>query len=71
MTDTVIHIQFCTDLVGSSPASSRLLNKLRYSMELCEWKHRNRLARPTEDPATWDWDALESLDRQFEMLGLP
>lgn len=68
---SVIHIQFSTDLVGSSPASSRLLNQLRYRMEMCEWKRKNRVARPTEDPDTWDWDALEGLDREFEMVGLP
>lgn len=71
MTGQVIHIRFSEDLVGSSPASSRLLNALRYRMEMAAWKARNRQARPTEDPDTWDWDALDALDREFEMVGLP
>lgn len=71
MSDNVIHIRFSEDLVGSSPASSRLLNALRYRMEMAAWKLRNRRARPTEDPDTWDWDALDQLDRDYEMVGLP
>lgn len=67
----VIRIQFSEDLVGATPASSRLLNQLRYRMEMATWKARNRAARPTEDPDTWDWDALDTLDREFEMVGLP
>jgi len=67
----VIRIQFSTDLVGSSPASSRLLNQLRSRMEMCEWKRKNRLARPTEDPDTWDWEMIDGLDHLFEMVGLP
>lgn len=67
----VIHIKFSEDLEGVTPLQSRLLNELRYRMEMCEWKRKNRLARPTEDPDTWDWDALEGLDREFERVGLP
>jgi len=36
-----------------------------------EWLRKNREARPSEDPDTWDWEALDRLDRQYEMVGLP
>ena len=55
----VIPVEF-----GRSP----LLSELRSRMESREWKIRNREARPTEDPDTWDWDALDALDREFEMM---
>ena len=71
MSRNVIRIQFGEDLIGSSPTSSHLMNQLRARMEMCEWKRKNRIARPTEDPASWDWDALERLDRELEMVGLP
>lgn len=72
MTENVIHIRFSEDLSeGQSPQMGRLLNRLRYNMEMAAWRARNRAARPTEDPETWDWDAIERLDRAYEMVGLP
>lgn len=72
MSGTVLHIRFGHDLEeGRPPLLGRLLNELRYRMEMRQWKEKNRAARPTLDPDTWDWDALESLDREFEMVGMP
>jgi hypothetical protein len=72
MTGKVIHIRFHEDLgEGESPRLASLLNRLRYSMEMAAWRARNRAARPTEDPATWDWEELDRLDRAYEMVGLP
>ena len=71
MSDNVIEIRFGEEIFGSSPRSSQFMNELRARMEMCEWKRRNRIARPTDDPATWDWNELESLDRAFELVGLP
>jgi len=72
MSDNVIHIRFHEDLSEGQPRElGRLLNRLRYSMEMARWKAKNRAARPTEDPSTWDWEALDGLDREYEMVGLP
>lgn len=71
MRDNVIHIRFGEELIGSSPTSSCLLNVLRYRMEMCEWRRKNREARPTEDPSTWDWEALSKLDLDYETVGPP
>lgn len=72
MTDNVIHIRFHEDLAqDQSPELGRLLNRMRYNMEMEVWLRKNREARPTEDPDTWDWEALDRLDRQYEMVGLP
>jgi len=66
MSDNVIRIRFSTDL--ETPAR----NRLRYAMEMCEWRKQMREAKPDpDDSSTWDWDALERLDRQFELVGLP
>lgn len=67
----IIHIKFGENLEGVTPLQSRLLNELRYRMEMCEWKRKYRLARLTDDPETWDWSALDRLDREYEMIGLP
>jgi len=70
--DNVIHIRFHEDLAQDrSPELGRLLNRMRYNMEMEVWLRKNREARPTEDPDTWDWEALDRLDRQYEMVGLP
>lgn len=72
MSDNVIHIRFSEDLSeGRSRELGSLLNRLRYNMEMAAWRARNRAARPSEDPDTWDWDELERLDRAYEMVGLP
>lgn len=62
----VIHIRFSRDL-GSS-----LLNELRYRMELARWRERVRNAKPDPDDSnTWDWEVLDQLERQYDMVGLP
>lgn len=72
MTGSVIQIRFSEDLAeGRSLLLGDLLNRLRGRMEMSVWRAKNRAARPTEDPETWDWEALERLDRQYEMVGLP
>lgn len=72
MTEKIIHIRFHEDLSEGQPQPlGRLLNRLRYSMEMAAWRARNRAARPTEDPSTWDYNALDQLDREYEMVGLP
>lgn len=68
----VIHIRFHEDLSEGQPRPlGSLLNRLRYNMEMAVWRAKNRAARPTEDPSTWDCDALDRLDREYEMVGLP
>jgi len=57
---SVIHIKFSTEL----PTDNQ--NKLRAAMEMARWKERWRIA--TEEK---DYNTLDSLDRQYEMVGLP
>ena len=71
-TDNIIHIRFHEDLSEGQPRIlGSLLNRLRYNMEMAAWRAKNRAARPTEDPSTWDFDELDRLDRAYEMVGLP
>ena len=60
MADNVIHIRFSEDL------DSPLKNRLRYRMELAEWKREWR-----EAEAAGNYAALDRLDRQYDYLGLP
>lgn len=68
----VIEIRFSEDLsIGQPPALGSLLNRLRCNMEMAAWRAKNRAARPTEDPDTWDWEELDRLNQAYEMVGLP
>jgi len=70
--DNVLRVHFHQDLSDIYPGElGRLMNRLRYSMEMSVWLRKNREARPTEDPDTWDFHALDRLDREYEMVGLP
>ena len=60
MEQNVIKIEFHKDL------GSDLLDKLRYTMELCVWRKRWRVAKERKD-----FDAMDWLDKEFEYLGLP
>lgn len=70
--DNVLRVEFHRDLSDIYPGElGRLMNRLRYNMEMSVWLRKNREARPTEDPDTWDFNALDRLDREYEMVGLP
>ena len=58
--DSVIFITFHEEL------DSMLKNRLRYRMELGEWRRKWRQAKETND-----YEKMESLDRSYEMIGLP
>ncbi len=57
---SVIHIMFSEEL----PTNNQ--NRLRAGMEMAQWKERWRKAKEEKDFATMD-----SLDRQYEMVGMP
>lgn len=52
------------------PCASPLLERMRHRMEHADWRRRLRAAKPSEDPATWDWDELDRLDSEFNLLKL-
>ena len=56
----VIEIKFSEDL------PTRAQNKLRYAMEMGQWRRAWR-----EAEAAKDYYALDRLDRQYELVGLP
>lgn len=58
--NNVIYIRFSHDL----PTSKQ--NELRYRMELAQWKAHWR-----EAEATFDYDAMDRLQVEFERVGLP
>ncbi len=60
MTGQVIHIKFSTDL------PTRAQNALRARMEYKAWKDERDQAMLDDDT-----DALERLDRSYELIGLP
>jgi hypothetical protein len=66
---TIIEIRFHEDLSEGQPKDlGRLLNRLRYSMEMAQWKARNRALR--EDPNATDYD-YHRMDMDYERVGLP
>lgn len=56
----VIYIKLSEDL------PTRAQNRLRYAIELGNWRRRWRVATEANDHNTLDW-----LDREFEKVGLP
>ncbi|QDP61548.1 MAG: hypothetical protein Tp138OMZ00d2C19078261_9 [Prokaryotic dsDNA virus sp.] len=62
----VIHIRFHENLVGVTPEQTRMLNKMRYGMELRAWKLRRDAAE--EEGRYEDMDRLAV---EYEMIGLP
>ena len=59
-TGRVIRIKFREDLVCPK------LNRLRSIMELGAWRAKWREAREAND-----WDAMDRLDKEYDMVGLP
>lgn len=65
--NNVIRISLDEDLTKNvTQEMGILLTRLQQNMKMCDWKMRNRNARPTEDPKTWDLSALESLEAEIE-----
>lgn len=59
-TDNVIRITLYEDL------GSDFLNNLRCRMQMAEWRGKWLKAQSEQD-----FDAMDQLDKQYEMVGLP
>ena len=62
----VIRIKFSEDLQGVTPEQSRLLNQMRAGMEYREWRVRRDQAMFDDD-----YDTLDRMDKEYELIGLP
>lgn len=63
----ILRVKFSQDMCDTYPGElGNLMNRLRYRMELAEWRRQMREAKANED-----FDAMDRLDRSYDYLGLP